>query len=67
MKNIQAGKMLFIITTFVVPLVPILIISDINNWLFLVLFVLYITAVLLIFKFLGNKISDFIIGNDRRE
>jgi len=67
MKNIQAGKMLFIITIFVIPLVPILIISDINNWLFLVLFVLYITAVLLIFKFLGNKISDFIIGNDRRE
>lgn len=67
MKNIQAGKMLFIIIIFVLPVVPILIISDTNSWLFLILFVLYITAVLLIFKFLGNKISDFIIGNNRRK
>lgn len=66
MTNKQAGKMLLIIIIFLLPVIPLILLSDVN-WLFLILFIIYLTSILLMFKFLGDKISNWIIGKDKSE
>ena len=66
MSNKQASKILFMILIFLLPTIPLILFSD-NAWLFLILFNVYVISVLLIFKFLGKRISNWIVGKDKRE